>query len=356
MNYEIKHVIIIVIVTFLITAAIVPLVKKIALYIGAFDEPNERRINKVPMPNIGGLAIFAGFLVGYMFFCQQTVVMNSVLIGGFILIITGMIDGINAVKARYQFIAQLVAASVVVFYGGLLLKEISAFGFSMDFGMFAYPITIFFIVGMINVINIIDGLDGLAAGVSSIYFLTVGIIAFIMNKIGGLDIALSFIMLGSTLGFLVHNFYPAKIYMGNLGSMFLGFITAIIALLGFKNVTLTSFIVPILIMAVPILDTFFAILRRLISGKSIATADKEHLHHQLLNMNFSHRTTVLIIYYIDALFAFTSIVYVLKDAKLGILLYIILFVLVLWFVATTNIVINRDEMKEKAKKRKKRKK
>jgi UDP-GlcNAc:undecaprenyl-phosphate GlcNAc-1-phosphate transferase len=347
MKYDFKQVLIIITVTFIFTAIFVPIVKKVALFIGAVDEPNERRINKKPMPNLGGLAIFAGFLLGYMLFCKQTIMMNSVLIGSFILIITGMIDSINSVKARYQLIAQIAAATVVIFYGNLLLDGIDAFGYTINFGFLSYPLTFFFIVGMINVVNFIDGLDGLAGGISSIFFLTIGIIAFIMNRIGGLDIALSFVMLGSTLGFLLHNFYPAKIYMGQSGSMFLGFIISIIALLGFKNVTLTSFLVPILIMAVPILDTAFAILRRIINKQSIAQADKQHLHHQLLKMNFSHRTTVLIIYYIDALFAFASIVYVLKDAKLGIFLYIILLVIVLWFVITTNIVINRNKIKEK---------
>jgi UDP-GlcNAc:undecaprenyl-phosphate GlcNAc-1-phosphate transferase len=279
--------------------------------------------------------------------------MNSVLIGSFILIITGMIDSINSVKAKYQLLAQIASAIVVIFYGNLLLNNIDAFGYTINFGILAYPITLFFIVGMINVVNFIDGLDGLAGGISSIFFLTIGIIAFILNKFGGLDIALSFIMLGSTLGFLLHNFYPAKIYMGQAGSMFLGFIISVIALLGFKNVTLTSFIVPILIMAVPILDTAFAILRRLINKKPISQADKQHLHHQLLKMNFSHRTTVLIIYYIDALFAFASIIYVIKDAKLGIFLYIILLIIVLWFVITTNIVINRSELKENKSRKKK---
>ncbi|HHX16565.1 MAG TPA: undecaprenyl/decaprenyl-phosphate alpha-N-acetylglucosaminyl 1-phosphate transferase [Mollicutes bacterium] len=347
MKYDLKQVLIIIVTTFIFTVLLVPIIKKISLHIGAVDKPNERRVNKVNMPNLGGLAIFSGFILGYMFFCEQTVIMNAILIGSFILIITGIIDSINSIKARYQLIAQIAAAFVVVFYGGLLLSEIDAFGLHLNFGIFAYPITIIFIVGMINVINLIDGLDGLAAGISSIYFVTIGVIAFIMNKTGGLDIVLSFIMLGSSLGFLVHNFHPAKIFMGQSGSMFLGFIISIIALLGFKNVTLTSFLVPILIMAVPILDTFFAILRRLINKQSIAKPDKQHLHHQLLKMNFSHRTTVLIIYYIDALFAFASIVYVLKDAKLGIFLYITLFIIVMWFVITTNIVVNKKRLKKK---------
>lgn len=347
MKYDLKQVLIIIVTTFIFTVLLVPIIKKISLHIGAVDKPNERRVNKVNMPNLGGLAIFSGFILGYMFFCEQTVIMNAILIGSFILIITGIIDSINSIKARYQLIAQIAAAFVVVFYGGLLLSEIDAFGLHLNFGIFAYPITIIFIVGMINVINLIDGLDGLAAGISSIYFVTIGVIAFIMNKTGGLDIVLSFIMLGSSIGFLVHNFHPAKIFMGQSGSMFLGFIISIIALLGFKNVTLTSFLVPILIMAVPILDTFFAILRRLINKQSIAKPDKQHLHHQLLKMNFSHRTTVLIIYYIDALFAFASIVYVLKDAKLGIFLYITLFIIVMWFVITTNIVVNKRRLKKK---------
>lgn len=129
--------------------------------------------------------------------------------------------------------------------------------------------------------------------------------------------------------------------------MFLGFIISVIALLGFKNVTLTSFIIPILILAVPILDTIFAILRRIVNKKPISQADKQHLHHQLLKMNFSHTTTVLIIYYINMLFAFASIVYVLKDAQLGIILYIILLTIVLWFVITTNIIVNKENRKRK---------
>lgn len=352
MDYNLKQVLIMVCTTFVFTALIVPLIKRIAIYIGAVAKPNERTVHKHDMPQLGGLAIFFGFLIGYMLFSKQTIEMNSILIGSFIIIIAGIIDDINPIKAKYKWLTQLVSAAVVVFYGGILLKDISAFGYYIDFGVWAYPITLFFIVAMINAINLIDGLDGLAAGISSIFFLTIGIIAFIMNNIGGLDIVLSFIMLGSTLGFLLHNFHPAKIFMGDTGSMFLGFIISIIALLGFKNVTLTSFIVPILILAVPILDTFFAILRRIINKQPITQADKQHLHHQLLKMNFSHTTTVLIIYYIDALFAFASIVYVIKDAKLGMFLYIILLAIVLWFVITTNIVVNKEAIKRKIKSKK----
>lgn len=347
MSKELFNVIVIVLTTFFFTVLFVPVVKKIAIKIGAVAIPNERSSHTINMPQLGGVAIFFGFLLGYILFSNQTTEMNSVLIGSFILIIFGIVDDINPIKARYKLLIQIVAASIVAIYGGLLLKEIGAFGYYISFNDFSYPLTIFFIVAMINVINLIDGLDGLSAGISSIYFLTIGIIAFINNSLGGLDIVLAFIMLGATLGFLYHNFYPAKIFMGDAGSAFMGFMIAIIALLGFKNVTLTSFIIPVLILAVPILDTLFAIIRRIISKKSIGQADKEHLHHQLMKMKFSHRNTVLIIYLIEILFSITSVIYVLNNAQLGIVLYIILAGLVIWIVIKTNIIFDRSKKSKK---------
>jgi len=209
-----------------------------------------------------------------------------------------------------------------------------------------------FIVAIINCINLIDGLDGLAAGISSIYFITIGIIAILLHNSTGLDVILTFIMLGSTLGYLWHNFYPAKIFMGDSGSMFLGYIIAVIALLGFKNITLTSFVVPILLLAIPILDTLFAILRRIINHKPIGMADKSHLHHQLLNLKFSQRKTVLIIYLVDILFACASIVYVLGNKILGtniygIVIYAILFILTIMLIIKTDIIWDKNKRKYK---------
>ena len=351
---EITKVLFIVIVTFLFTVLFVPLVKKIAEFIGAMDIPNERKVHKVPIPRLGGLGIYAGFLLGYMIFGIHSIKMNAVLIGSIIIIITGIFDDIKPVPARWKLLAQTVGASIVPLYGGILLQDISAFGLYIDFGILAYPITIIFIVAIINCINLIDGLDGLAAGISSIYFMTVGIIAILLNNSNGLDILLTFIMLGSTLGFLVHNFNPAKIFMGDSGSMFLGYIIAVIALLGFKNITLTSFIVPLLLLAIPIMDTLFAILRRLINHKPLGEPDKNHLHHQLLKLRLSQRKTVLIIYLVDILFAIASILYAIGNKMLGtnmygIIIYIILFILTLLLVVKTNIIWNHDKKNENKK-------
>ena len=341
MEEVIVKILLIVITTFCFVAIIMPFIKKLAMQIGAVDIPRTRHIHTKPMPKMGGIGIFLGFLLGYMLFSETSVQMNSILIGGFLIILIGLIDDMTELKPSVKFIGQLASACVIVIYGQFLLDNVSAFGIDLHFGILAYPITVFFILGCINCINLIDGLDGLSGGISSIYFLTVGIIATIQGHFG-LDFVLSFVMLGSTLGFLVHNFHPASIFAGDSGSMFMGFIISVIALLGFKNVTMTSLIIPLLILAIPILDTLFAIIRRLLKGESPSKADKFHIHHQLLNRNFSQTATVLIIYFIDLLFAFASILYVLKDRTLGYIVYGVLTVIVFIFIIKTNVVIDKD--------------
>ena len=334
--------------TFLLVAFLIPFIKKIAIHIDAMDIPNARKVHTKPMPRLGGLGIYLGFLFGYMIFGTPSDSMNAILIGSFILVLVGVIDDITELSAKTQFIGQLVAASIVVFYGKLLIQDISAFGIYIEFGWWSYPITLFFILGCINCINLIDGLDGLSGGISAIYFLTIGIIATIQGKTG-LDFVLAFVMAGSILGFLVYNFNPASIFAGDAGSMLMGFMISVVALFGFKNVTMTSLIIPLFVIAIPILDTLFAILRRTIKGEKITKGDKYHIHHQLLNRNLSQRATVIIIYIIDILFATASIVYVLKDALLGYIIYGILLVIVITFVATTNVVVDKDDVKKKFK-------
>ncbi|MDD3186992.1 MAG: MraY family glycosyltransferase [Bacilli bacterium] len=334
--------ILMILIPFIFSALIVPFVKKVANHVRAMDIPNERKVHKIPMPRLGGLAIFFAFLFGYMIFGDVSNAMISILIGSFIIILTGMVDDINPVDAKIKLLFQTLATLVVVFYGQILLKDISAFGIYLDFGIFAYPITIIFILGCINCMNLIDGLDGLAAGISSIFFATVAAITLIRGQFG-LPYELTFIMLGSTLGFLLHNFYPAKIFMGDSGSMFLGFIIAVITLLGFKNVMMSSIIIPLLILAIPILDTFFAIIRRKLKGQSVSVPDKAHIHHQLLSRNFSHRNTVLIIYLINVLFSLASIFYVLKNRPLGYIIYGILVIIVVTFIFKTNVIVDHTK-------------
>ena len=328
-------------VTFLFVSLFMPIVKKIAIHIGALDIPNKRKVHKVPIPRLGGLGIYAGFLLGYVLFGWESIQMNAILIGSFIVVITGIIDDIKPIPARYKLIGQIVAAAVVPLYSGIVLKDVSAFGLYLNFGSFSTIVTIIFIVAIMNCINFIDGLDGLAGGIAAIYFLMIGIIAIVLNNSSGLDVILTFVMLGATLGFLVHNFNPASIFMGDSGSLFLGYIIAVISLLGYKNVTFTSLIVPIFLLAIPIMDTLFAIIRRLLKHESIAMPDKCHLHHQLLKLNFSVRKSVLIIYLVDILFAIASIIYAIGDKKYGIIIYSLLFIVVVVLVIKTDIISDK---------------
>lgn len=344
-KYLLSRILVIIATTFITVAILIPFIKNIANHVGAVDVPDARKVHSKIMPRLGGLGIFFGFLVGYMLFGTPSALMNSILIGSFIIVLTGVVDDIKPLPASVKFFGQFIAALVVTLYGGILMNDATLFGYYFDFGFLTYPLSIFFILGCINCINLIDGLDGLAGGVSAIYFLTIGIIATMQLSLG-LDYVLTFIMLGSVLGFLVHNFYPAKIFMGDSGSMFLGFIIAVIALLGFKNVTFTSLLVPLLILAIPILDTAFAIVRRLLKKESISKPDKAHIHHQFLKRGFSHRTTVLMIYLINILFAAASIVFFLQDQLLGYIIYGILLVLVITFVVVTD-VIKEKKVKEK---------
>lgn len=344
MQNEIFEVLKIVVIVAVFTALLFPMVKWISYHVGALDYPNERKVHKKPMPVMGGLMIYLGFLFGYMLFVPQSTQMLAILIASFIVVITGILDVIKPLRAREKLVGQAVAALIIVFYGKILLNDISFFGYYFDFGWLAYPITIVFIVAVMNCINLIDGLDGLADGISMIFFITIGVLAFIMHNLGSLEITIAFIMIGACLGFLIFNFNPAKIFMGEIGSMFLGFMIAVVCLLGFKAVTLTSLVVPMLILAIPILDTLFAILRRIIHHKPIYEADRQHLHHQLLNKKFSQKTTVLIIYAVSILFSSASVFYVLKDRKIGAIIYIILVLLITWVVLATNIVTDNAKL------------
>ncbi len=350
MNLEVNgySIYLILLVTIISSFILTFLAKKIAIHVNAIDIPNERKVHKKPMPRCGGLAIYGAFIIGYMIYGSPTTQMLSILIGSFIIVLLGFIDDIKPIRARTKFFFQIIAASIVVFYGNTHFNEITFLGLHFNFPYYVNTIiSVIYITAITNAINLIDGLDGLAAGISSIYFATIAIIAFILNKIGGLDIILSLIMLGSTIGFLGHNFPPAKIFMGDTGSLFLGFMIAVISLLGFKITTITSLVVPLLILAIPIFDTLFAIIRRLLKGESIGKPDKEHFHHQLLKMHLGTKKTILIIYAINILFSIVSIFYVIGDNKQAITLYIILMIFLLFLVLKTNIIFPNREKKNK---------
>ncbi|WP_273124361.1 glycosyltransferase family 4 protein [Bacillus weihaiensis] len=310
-------------ISFSVAILITPLVKKIAIKIGATDQPNTRKIHTNIMPRMGGLAIFIGVIAGFLYLRPQSLYMNEVIIGAVIIILVGILDDKYTLQARYKFIGQLVAA-IVVASSGLLIEKFTVPFFGIIYlDVWSYPVTVLWIIAITNAINLIDGLDGLAAGVSSIAMTSILIMAFADSQI--VVIALCFILIGSTLGFLFHNFYPAKIFMGDTGALFLGYSIAIISMLGlFKNITLFSFIIPIIVLAVPIFDTVFAIIRRFLNKKSIAAPDKLHLHYCLVDLGFSHKGSVLIIYFFSACFGFSAIIFSNATLWISLLLMVIL--------------------------------
>jgi UDP-GlcNAc:undecaprenyl-phosphate GlcNAc-1-phosphate transferase len=296
-----------------------PLVKTFAFKIGAIDKPNHRKVHTRIMPRLGGLAIYAAF-VGAFFAVSPFIpegllrprdvnMINALLVGGTIIIILGALDDRFELSAKVKLLGQIAAACVVVFGFDVHIDLVNVpFGETMQpiAEWIGIPLTIIWIVGVTNAINLIDGLDGLAAGVSGISIATIAVMASLM----GFQpvILLSTLLLGGIIGFLVFNFHPAKIFMGDSGSLFLGFSLATLSMLGFKQVTIVSFVTPLLIIGVPLSDTFFAIVRRWVNKKPIFAPDKGHLHHRLQDLGFSHRRTVLIIWGVSAVFGVLAIV------------------------------------------------
>ncbi|WP_044749200.1 glycosyltransferase family 4 protein [Bacillus alveayuensis] len=285
-----------------------PFVKSLAIRYGFVDKPNHRKVHTSLMPRLGGLAIVLGTVAGLIYLTPESRFFPAIFIGGLIIVMIGILDDKFNLSPKVKFIGQLIAACIVVF-SGLKIDFITfPFGEKIYIGAFGYILAIFWIVGITNAINLIDGLDGLAGGVSAIAMSSILMMAVLNNQF--LVISLTVVLIASTLGFLIFNFHPAKIFMGDTGALFLGYSISVISILGLlKSVTLFSLIVPIIILGIPIFDTFFAIVRRVLNKQKISSPDKSHLHHCLLAMGFSHRTTVLIIYGIGIFFGVSAIIF-----------------------------------------------
>lgn len=327
----------IVILCLIASIVLTPLVRLAALHFDVTDKPDKRRVNIRPIPSLGGLAIYISFSIGLFLLPIDKTFIWPLFLAGTIMMLTGFIDDLFEIKARYKLIGQVLAAFIIVFWGGISIEFINLpFGGEIHFGIFSLPLTILWIVAITNAVNLIDGLDGLAAGVSTIALFTILGMAFIMSD--PIVISISAILIAATLGFLPYNFNPAKIFMGDTGALFLGFIIAVLSVMGFKNVTFVSLIVPILILGVPISDTIFAIIRRAVTKQPIAMADKSHIHHQLMNLGFTHRQTVILIYAIAALFSLFSFIFTMSTIWGSILLMGVLLLLVEIFIESLGLI------------------
>lgn len=291
----------------ILSFALTPLVKMLAIKVGAMDIPtDERRMHSVPIPRMGGLAIFISFLLTVIIFSEGIDrQLQSILLGAVVIVILGVFDDILTLKAPLKLLVQIGAACIVVFYGKCRIEHFV----NIDLGVFSIPLTLIWIVAITNAVNFIDGLDGLACGVcciSSVNMLVIALLPFTPGS--GVAIVMA-TLAGACIGFLPFNFNPAKIFMGDTGSTFLGFVLASVSILGlFKFYAFVSFAVPFLLLGVPIFDICFAIIRRLAHGKNPMEADRGHVHHRLIDMGFSQKQSVAIAYILTAILGLSAVV------------------------------------------------
>ncbi|NPV44177.1 MAG: undecaprenyl/decaprenyl-phosphate alpha-N-acetylglucosaminyl 1-phosphate transferase [Firmicutes bacterium] len=290
-----------------ISYILTPFVKRLAWKAGAVDIPkDERRVHTKPIPRIGGLAIYIAFIVTVLITLPVTDNIKGVIIGGTLITILGVLDDIYNLPAKIKLLGQIAAAGILVYFGIKVEWVTNPLGDMVYLGKLSIPITIFWIVGVTNTLNFIDGLDGLAAGIASIASFTLMLVA--LNEGLGPVVILTAALAGGAVGFLPFNFNPAKIFMGDTGAMFLGYVLAAISVMGaIKSATAIALAVPILALGLPIFDTAFAILRRAVNGHPVMKADKDHLHHRLLAIGLTQRQTVLIMYSISAALGMSAI-------------------------------------------------
>lgn len=326
-------------IVFVLSTAFTYLVKGIAIKLGLYAQENNRTIHHGKIPRIGGVAIYASFIAG-VGINWQSLHMNTiipVIIGMTIMFLTGLVDDICDLSAKTKLVMQVIVACVLVGYGIKIDTFRLPFGIVMDFGLLNLLLTIIWVVGITNAINLIDGLDGLAGGMGSTILVIISLTAMIEGKTT--IMVLSLIMVSSLIGFLIYNSHPASIFMGDSGSLTLGFFIASLSLMGFKSATVMTLALPILILFLPITDTISAIIRRSLKHQKFSVADKSHLHHQLMR-RFGQTKSVLIMCGITACFGLSAYVYMINK-EMGILIMLAIIMVVEIFIEWSGMISDK---------------
>ncbi len=318
----------------LVALALTPLVRRLAFRVGAVDNPNDRKVHARIMPRMGGLAIYLAFVAMVVATQDITGPLMGLLLGGTVIVVLGALDDLLEISPKVKLAGQLVAAGILIYFGvevESLSNPVQGGTINLNAWYFSIPVTLFWVVGVTNAVNLVDGLDGLAGGVAAIAAGTLGIVALTdLNIVNDNIAAVAFILAGAALGFLKFNFNPARIFMGDSGSLFLGFTLAALGIMGVaKSATIIALFVPILILGIPIFDTLSAIIRRMINGQPIFQADKEHLHHKILASGLSHKQTVLAIYGINLVLSASAILLTMVTTSQSVIILVGLAVLAL---------------------------
>lgn len=337
-------------IAFLIALAVTPLSIRLAEKIGAVDVPRDgRRMHENPIPRFGGMAIFLGTMVSLCVILHGHSQIMTLLIGGTLVYALGVVDDLKDLSPKVKFLFETLIA-ILMYTMGVRIEFIMTLHIHLS-AVLCFLITVLWIVGITNTINLIDGLDGLAAGVAVIASLSIAYIAYIHGNIFGLFpvCAAMMALAGGALGFLPYNYHPAKTFMGDSGSLFLGFMLATLAAIGpLRKATLVAIIVPVLVLGLPIMDTLFAILRRKINRRPIMEADRGHIHHRLMASGYGQRRVVLMIYGISAIMGMAAVLFSRELFKDGVFLILIALVYTYVFLSDADESM-REEGAERSK-------
>ena len=312
----------------LISFTCTPTASFIAYKIGAVDVPTDgRRMHKKPIPRLGGLAVFVAFVVSALVYCEMTPVLLSLLLGGLMIVIIGMIDDVFRIKPYAKLIIQLIAA-VFPIMEGVTIDFFSVGGQTFELGMWSKPITLLWILLVTNAVNLIDGLDGLSCGVSAICSFSLLLVTLTFGQSLN-SVLLCAILAGACLGFLPYNSNPAKIFIGDTGAMFLGYTMSVISISGvFKVHATLSFLIPMSIFGLPLFDTIFAVFRRLLHGQAPWHADRGHIHHRLIDLGFNQKQSVHILYAISGMLGLSALLFT-RESLFGMILILVVSLLIL---------------------------
>lgn len=298
----------IILIPLIISTLLTPFIKRYSIYAKAYALENERTVHHGKISRIGGVAIYLAFFITMAFFVSTDRALSGIVIGGSIMFFAGLIDDLIDMKPIVKLALEIVAAILLIYYG-VSVDVIRIFGVVIDIPFLTVLFTVIWIAGITNAVNLMDGLDGLAGGMSVVILVVIGCLALVERRID--VVTITFILAGATFGFLIFNAHPASIFMGDCGSLFLGFMISAISLLGFKSSTIVTLALPMLLLMLPIIDTLSAILRRTLKGMKFMQADKSHIHH-LLMKQFGHGKTVIIMCGITSLFGLSAFIYMIN--------------------------------------------
>lgn len=321
--------------------------RKLAKRLNWVDRPSLKKLHKYPLPTMGGICVYLAFWVIYFLFIPSTNQLADVFAIFFsstIILLTGVIDDLYELKPWQKMTGILLGANILYFFTNIRVDSLTIDWIgTIQFNQFSYLVMMLWIASITNSVNLMDGLDGLATGTSIISLTTMGLVSyFFTNSANVSSVVIIFLLVGSLIGFLPHNFYPAKIFLGDTGSLFVGFMIATLSLNGLKHATFISLLIPVAILGVPITDTIAAVIRRLLHKKAISKKDWGHLHHRLLRLGFSHKQTVLVIYAMGIIFSLTALLYPLSSFLGVVILTIGLVFGMILFVVSFNLLDSGD--------------